>query len=209
VVEITVERVRVIFGTVENMDGDGDGYGSGYSYGYGDGDGSGYGYGSGYGDGDGSGYGFGFGSGYGYGYGDGSGDGYGDGYGYGSGSGYGDGSGSDKTYLAAVADGAIGSRAEELRKNGAVIAFWRSGPDGKPVNGGSGPPRTIGMVEEEAGPLLPCQAGALHATMSPSKWKGERLWVVALYPPVEMVDKDKFAAKKREILAEIVPNFFN
>jgi hypothetical protein len=65
------------------------------------------------------------------------------------------------------------------------------------------------MVEEESGPLYPCKAGALHATMSPSKWKGERLWVVALYPPIVTVDDDKFAAKKREILAEIVPNFFN
>ena len=65
----------------------------------------------------------------------------------------------------------------------------------------------IGMVEEETGPLNPCKAGALHATMNPTKWKGERLWVVALYPPVETVDDDKFASKKREILAE-VPNWF-
>lgn len=36
--------------------------------------------------------------------------------------------------------------------------------------------------------------------------KGERLWVVALYPPVEKVDDDKYASLKREILAEI-PNF--
>jgi len=45
--------------------------------------------------------------------------------------------------------------------------------------------------------------------MKPTAWKGERLWVVALYPPVETVDDNKFAAKKREVLAEIVPNFFN
>jgi hypothetical protein len=43
--------------------------------------------------------------------------------------------------------------------------------------------------------------------MKPTAWKGERLWVVALYPPVTVVDEDKFAGKKREILAEIVPNF--
>ena len=126
-----------------------------------------------------------------------------DGYGDGDGSGY------DKTYLTAVADSAVGDRVAELRKNGAVIAFWRSDKDGKPSNGGSGQPVTIGTVQEESGPLVPCCAGALHATMKPTAWKGERLWVVALYPPVETVDDDKFAAKKREILAEIVPNFFN
>jgi hypothetical protein len=172
---------RVIFGRVENRSGSGSG--SGYGYGYGSGDGSGDGYGYGYGSG--------------YGDGDRSGDGYGYGYGY------------DKTYLAAVADGAVGDRAAELRKSGVVIAFWRSDKDGKPMNGGSGEPVTVGAVQEESGPLVPCRAGALHATMKPTAWKGERLWVVALYPPVEIVDEDKFAAKKREILAEIVPNFFN
>jgi hypothetical protein len=76
------------------------------------------------------------------------------------------------------------------------------------MNGGTGSARHVGMIEEELGPLRPCHAGALHATMQPAKWKGERLWVVALYPPVEAVDDDKFASLKREIIAEIVPNFF-
>lgn len=135
------------------------------------------------------------------------GDGYGDGYGDGSRSGSGDGYGYDKGYLQAVADGAAGDRVATLRADGAVIAFWRSGKDGKPCNGGSGPPRTIGTVEEDDMRNGPCEKGALHATMKPTAWKGERLWVVALYPPVTVVDDDKFAAKKREILAEIVPNF--
>ena len=139
-----------------------------------------------------SGYGYGSGSGYGYGYGD------------------GDGSGSiQKEYLQAVADGAVGDRAPQLRADGAVLAFWRSDKDGKPSNGGEGPARHIGMIEEEPGPLKPCQRGALHATMTPEQWKGERLWVVALYPPVETVDENKFASLKREILAEIAPNFYN
>ena len=64
------------------------------------------------------------------------------------------------------------------------------------------------MIEEEKGPLKPCQAGALHATMKPQDWKGERLWVVALYPPVVKVDDNKFASLKREIIAEIIPNFY-
>jgi len=87
------------------------------------------------------------------------------------------------------------------------LAFWRSGKDGKPLNGGTGPARQVGMIEEEKGPLVPCRPGALHATMSPEQWKGERLWVVVLYPPVVKVDDDKFASLKREIIAEI-PNFY-
>ena len=128
-------------------------------------------------------------------------------YGYGSGYGSGDGYGS-KEYLQAICDGAAGSRAEQLKADGAMLAFWRSDKNGKPCNNGTGPSRSVGMVEEEKGPLIPCRKGALHATMQPEKWKGERLWVVALYPPVEKVDDDKFASLKREIIAEIVPNFF-
>ena len=144
--------------------------------------------GSGSGDGDGSGYGYGYGSGYGYGY----------EYGYGS----------SKEYLQAVADSAAGDKLPKLKADGAVLAFWRSDKDGRPCNNGYGPARHIGMVEEEDGTRGPCQAGMLHATMSPSQWKGERLWVVALYPPVTEVNEDKLASKKREIIAEIVPNFY-
>jgi hypothetical protein len=179
----------VIYGSVENM------YGSGYGDGCGDGDGSGYGSGDGSGDG--------CGDGDGSGYGDGCGD--GDGYGDGSGSGYGSG---DTAYLEAVIASSVGERSERLREQGAVLAFWRSAKDGTPSNGGDGPARVIGMIEEKPGPLRPCQPGALHATMAPHKWKGERLWIVALYPPLEKVDDDKYAALKREILAE-VPNWFN
>jgi hypothetical protein len=39
-------------------------------------------------------------------------------------------------------------------------------------------------VEQENG-RTPCQPGMLHATMAPWKWKGERLWVVALWEAVE------------------------
>jgi hypothetical protein len=95
-----------------------------------------------------------------------------------------------------------------LREQGAVLAFWRSAKDGTPANGGSGPARCVGMIEEMKGPLHPCKPGALHATLNPAKWKGERLWIVALYPPVVHVDEDKCASLKREILAE-VRNWFN
>ena len=142
--------------------------------------------GSGSGYGDGYGYGYGYGSGYGYGYGSGYGSGYG--YGYGSGSG-----------LAAHLSGAY-----PLPKGwkGSTVAIWRSDASGKPVNGGSGIVATIGAVHEVPGPLSPCSPHALHATLQPEKWKGERWWVVALAPPV--VDQnDKLASLKRLVLAEL------
>jgi len=137
--------------------------------------------------------------------------GYGDGYGYGSGDGYGSGYGSGEeavTYQEAVIACSIGERGERLREQGAVLAFWRSAKDGTPANGGGGDPRTIGTIEEIPGPLEPCTRNALHATLQPAKWKGERLWIVALYPPVTHVDDAKLCSLKREIVAE-VPNWFN
>ena len=154
---------------------------------------------------------YGSGDGYGSGYGDGSGDGYGDGdgsgYGDGDGSGYGSGSISME-YLQAVADGAAGDRAPKIKADGGVLAFWRSDKNGNPSNGGGGESRKVGTVEELECTLVPCTKSALHATLTPEKWKGERLWVVALYPPVVNVDESKFASLKREIIAEIVPNFY-
>ena len=190
--------------------------GSGYSYGYGYGSGSGHsdGYGYGYGDGSGSGYGSGYGYGHGSGDGDGDGDGYGygygysDGYGYGYGSGngdgdgYGDGSGrSDGSPFFAVL-------AESYRQNpDSVLCFWRSGLDGRPCNGGGGPPRTVGMVEEIAGPLRVGGPHALHGTLLPQQWQGPRLWVVALRGEIQYSNGlSKLGALKRTIVAEI-PNF--
>jgi hypothetical protein len=189
--------VAVIYGSVKNIKLYGSGYGSGDGYG------SGYGYGDGYGDGYGSGYGYGDGYGSGYGYGDGYGS------GYGSGDGSGDGAGSiSMEYLQAVADGAAGDRAPKIKADGGVLAFWRSDKNGNPSNGGGGESRKVGTVEELECTLVPCTKSALHATLTPEKWKGERLWVVALYPPVVNVDESKFASLKREIIAEIVPNFY-
>jgi hypothetical protein len=184
--------------------GDGYGYGSGYGSGYG------YGYGSGYGSGDGSG------DGYGYGYGDGSGDGYGYGYGSGYGYGYGDGSGSGDGYgdgskeywLATIPHFAKKwppqqqERLATLQAEGATLAFWLSDNKGQSSNGG----RSIelaapGVVHKISGPLKLCGPGALHATLIPSKWKGERWWIVALTGQVIWED-DKCGALEREILGE-------
>jgi hypothetical protein len=145
-----------------------------------DGDGSGYGYGYGYGDG----------YGYGYGYGDGSGDGYG--------------------YWLALVDTFSKAwpaeqvqRLTELRAGGAIIALWKSDAQGRPSNGGSGTVARAGLREKIAGPLEICTRRALHASQNPTKWEGERLWVVALFGDVQ-TDDDKYGALEREILGECV-----
>jgi len=163
-------------------------YGYGYGYGDGDGDGSGY----GYGDGDGYGYGDGYGSGYGYG--------YGDGYGYGS-----------KEYWLATIDGFASKwpehfrgRLAELRQLGATIAFWRSGNDGQPSNGGKKIEAAApGVIHTAPGPLNLCNAGTLHATLLPPKWEGSRWWIVALTGQV-IGDEEKYGALSREILGECI-----
>lgn len=141
-----------------------------------------------------------------------SGSGSGSGYGcgdYGSGSGYGDGGdgyGNHPEYLAALLAVYGGERGAELVAQGATLAFWRSSRDGKPANGGSGTQAKPGLIEEIAGPLQLCTRHALHATLHPWEWEGERLWVVALYPSVES-DRDKLGSLKREILAEVANIF--
>jgi hypothetical protein len=183
---------NVVRGEVPDALKTGDGYG--YGYGYGDGYGSGY--GSGYGDG----YGSGYGSGYGYG------DGYGYGYGDGYGSGYGSGS---KEYWLATVDAfaskwpdTFRARLGALRDAGATIAFWRSSPTGLPSNGGGKiEPAAPGVIHTAPGPLNLCNAGTLHATLLPPKWKGERWWIVALTGEV-IGDEEKYGALSREILGE-------
>ena len=176
--------------------------GSGDGGGFGSGDGGGFGSGSGSGDGGGFGSGSGYGGygGYGYGYGYGDGDGGYGGYG-GFGDGYGDGYGSGgwEVFLSAYA----GTAGEAAVTKGATLAYWRSGADGRPCNGGSGDPVKPGDVQEIEGPLEICTKHALHGTLNPENWNGERLWVVALYPPVQS-DGDKLGSLKREILCEIM-----
>ena len=161
----------------------GSGDGSGYGYGYGSGDGSGSGYGSGYGSGDG--YGYGYGSGYG------SGDGYGDGYGYGSLDGYGYGS-LDATAFA-----------DQVPPD-TTVAIWRSDQDGYSANGGTKTqPARPGLVQEVQGPLKACSSRALHGSLNPAQWKGDRWWIVALHEPV-VRQNDKIASLKRTIICELL-----
>ena len=169
-----------------------------------DGDGSGRGIGDGDGSGSGSGSGIGYGYGIGIGYGSGSGSGYGYGYGIGYGDGIGDGSGiGDKqsnSYLCTVFGG---KRGRELLQQGCTIAYWKSRNDGRPANNGTGPPRRAGMIEETPGPLRDqCGEGQLHATWDLDAWEGDRIWIVALYPPVKD-GGNKMWSLKREIICEL------
>ncbi len=85
----------------------------------------------------------------------------------------------------------------------AFLAFWKSDKKGLPANGGrSKVPAHVGMIEEIKGPLHLCGAGALHATLDPDKWSGERVWLVALHGEVA-IGENKVGALKREILAEV------
>jgi hypothetical protein len=58
-----------------------------------------------------------------------------------------------------------------------------------------------GTVEKVEGPLELCSTKALHATLIPPKWKGERLWVVALHGEIAG-DEEKYGALEREIIGE-------
>jgi hypothetical protein len=89
-----------------------------------------------------------------------------------------------------------------IARTDATLAFWRSSTDGRPCNGGSGTIAKPGLIEEIAGPLQLCSRKALHATLDPQKWRGERLWVVALYGEIQS-EEDKLGALKREILFEV------
>ena len=135
--------------------------------------------------------------------------GYGAGYGSGSGSGYGSGYGDGSQYWRTVFVNSVRSWTAKQRKrlselSGAFIAFWKSDNDGYPANGGKLPdPVTEGTVHKTRGPLNLCSKGTLHATLNPGKWKGERLWVVAMIGEIE-VDSDKVGALQREILGEVV-----
>ncbi len=97
-------------------------------------------------------------------------------------------------------------RLQDCINAGATIAYWNSDTFGRPTNGGThdGWQARVGLVQEIPGPLEICGAGALHATLSPHKWKGTRVWVVALHGEVKR-QEDKFGALRREFLGEILP----
>ena len=93
---------------------------------------------------------------------------------------------------------------------GATIAYWNSDNFGMPANHEVGfdsyPEMRAypGLIQEVSGPLELCGKHALHATFQPHKWKGSRVWIVALWGEVKR-DDDKVGGLKREILGEVLP----
>ena len=136
---------------------------------------------------------------YGYGYG----NGYGNGYGYGNGNGYGYGDGkSDSQNNKNYFDLIIESHRARCDIPSVKIVFWRSKKDGTPSNGGSKTVAKVGLTEEVKGPLKLCSQNALHGTLNPEKWQGEKWWVVALHEPVGE-EEHKYGSLKRTIIADL------
>lgn len=199
----------------------GDGYGDGAGDGAGGGDGVGVGYGVGevYGAGEGTGegtrnissagYGYRAGVGAGYGVGIRADSGYGVGEGYGTGSGHGDGAVYGAGYWEALYANAVAAwpdaqkqRLDAAWRDATYLALWKSDAEGCPANGGKSFVASPGLRQHVHGPLELCGPGALHATMRPDKWRGTRLWVVALYGEIAC-EENKIGALQREILGEI------
>ena len=140
--------------------------------------------------------------------GSGSGSGDGSGSGSGDGSGYGSGCGDGSSDRSSYGDGALvlvarSQLPESYRDDPRVLALWKSNAAGRPANGGvevrSASP---GLRQEAPGPLKLCTAGCLHATLRPSSWQGDRVWIVALEGDV-VGDTEKMGALKREIICEV------
>lgn len=98
-----------------------------------------------------------------------------------------------------------------MQKAGAVFAYYLTDSYGRPSN------RNIdnlldrkkwtvkpGIVQKVNGPLVECSANALHATLEPHQWIGNRVWVVAFLGEVKRLD-NKIAGLHREIIGEVMP----
>jgi len=94
---------------------------------------------------------------------------------------------------------------ECLDRQRAVFCYWCSDAWGFPSNGGTCMNRARPSLEQsEPGPLTLCERGTLHATREPHRWKGVRVWVVALLGDV--VEQDhKLGALKRVFVGEFLP----
>ena len=120
--------------------------------------------------------------------------------------GYGDGDGDGDGYWeAALASFLDAPVVQEATADGSTVhlALWRSDAKGQPSNGGrTNVARVPGLIEEVAGPLELCSARALHASVAPHKWDGDRWWVVGLFDPI-VWKGDKCGSLKRLTVAEI------
>lgn len=87
---------------------------------------------------------------------------------------------------------------------GVEIAFWNSDQHGRPCNGGTGDAPPLGGWQDGPPDARPCVLGTYHATTTPHRWGGCRVWVVALRDVVLRED-GKLAARGRLVIGEILP----
>ncbi len=96
-----------------------------------------------------------------------------------------------------------------LIRQGATICYWTSDAHGRPANHDMDPiaardwTARPGLVQIVAGPLEPCSARSLHATLEPHRWRGVRVWIVGIFDPEK--SDGKFATLRREIIGEVLP----
>ena len=98
-----------------------------------------------------------------------------------------------------------------MQKAGAVFAYYLTDSYGRPSNCNidnllDRKKWTVkpGIVQKVNGPLEECSKNALHATLEPHKWIGNRVWVVAFLGEVKRLD-NKIAGLHREIIGEVMP----
>jgi len=106
-------------------------------------------------------------------------------------------------------------RLRELHKDpDAWVGYWCSDQWGRSANGGStdapwhAEPGKVQQIDDDL-MLAVCPTrqneGGLHATRHPHQWQGSRVWIVALIGE-KIIDHDKCAARKREIICEVRPD---
>jgi hypothetical protein len=95
---------------------------------------------------------------------------------------------------------------------GALIAYWCSDAHGRPANRDFDSPLKArewtarpGLVQRVTGPLETCSGRALHATLEPHRWRGVRVWIVALVGETKADSDHKFGSLHREIVGEVLP----
>ena len=92
-----------------------------------------------------------------------------------------------------------------LIRQGATIAYVCTDRHGRPSNGG---PCTHawqvrpGLVQTVQGPLELCGPRALHGTIEPHRWAGDRVWVAGFVGEI-LRSNDKVGALRREIVGEV------
>jgi len=94
-----------------------------------------------------------------------------------------------------------------LMRSGAEIAYVVTDRHGRPANGGPSNREwqvRAGLVQKIDGPLKICTKNALHGTLQPHRWKGERVWLAGFVGELQR-EEDKIGCLHREIIGEIYP----